>query len=65
MFSFWYFVPKSGLIFIFLSVINFFIWSNYKSRLDHPLLLIIISEVILFLICFFFTDLESKSKLKK
>jgi hypothetical protein len=65
MFSFWFFVPKSGLVFIIFSVLNFFIWNNYKGRLSHPYLVVIGAEIILFLICFYFTDQESRMKLKK
>jgi hypothetical protein len=65
MFNFWFFVPKSGLAFIILSVLNFYIWNIYKNRLSHPYIIIFAVELLLFLVCFYFTDRESRIKLKK
>jgi len=64
MINFWYFVPKSGIAYIFLSVILIAVWNNYKGTLDHPYILIFSAEIILFIICFYIADWESEIKRK-
>jgi hypothetical protein len=63
--NFWYFVPKSGIAFIFISVALITIWNNYKATLTHPYVWIFASEVVLFIICFYIADHESDAKRKK
>lgn len=65
MIDFWYFVPKSGVAFIFISVAMITIWNGYKGTLVHPYLVIISLEVLLFLICFTIANRESDAKRKK
>lgn len=65
MIDFWYFIPKSGVAFIFISVALITLWNGYKNRLTHPYLWIIASELILFFICFIVADRESDAKRKK
>jgi membrane protein DedA with SNARE-associated domain len=65
MVGFWYFVPKSGVAFIFLSVILIVVWTNYKNFLSHPSLWIFTAEIILFIICFLIANKESKKRNKK
>ena len=64
MINFWYFVPKSGVAFIFISVLMITVWNRYKLTLDHPYVWIIGAEVILFFICFFIADHESDARRK-
>ncbi len=64
MLSFWYFVPKSGVAFIFISVAMITFWNSQKNALDHPYILIFCAELILFIICFFIADNESNKKRK-
>jgi hypothetical protein len=63
--GFWYFVPKSGVVFIFLSVIFITVWNVYKEKLDFPYVWIFIVELMLFLICFLIASRESDSRRKK
>lgn len=65
MISFWYFVPKAGIAFIFLSVIAIFIWNKYRHLLTHSFIWIIAIELGLFMVCFFITHIESNKKIKK
>lgn len=60
MVNFWYFIPKSGVAFIFISVIVIFIWSNYKNYLAHPFLTVVAVEVILLIVCFLIARWESQ-----
>lgn len=59
--GFWYFVPKSGVAFIFLSVFFIAVWNIYRDNLDHPYVWIFTLELILFAICFFIANRESNS----
>ncbi|MGA2967610.1 MAG: hypothetical protein ABSD69_00345 [Candidatus Levyibacteriota bacterium] len=65
MINFWYFIPKSGVAFIFISVALIAFWNLYKTALDHPYFLIFSAELILFLICFFIADWESNNERNK
>lgn len=65
MISFWYFVPKSGIAFIFISVIMITLWIYHKSSLTHPYIWIFAAEIILFAICFYIANRESDAKRKK
>jgi len=62
MINFWYFIPKSGVAFIFISVALIAVWNLYQTVLDHPYFWIFSAELILFLICFFIAGRESKDK---
>jgi hypothetical protein len=53
MFDFWFFVPKSGLVFIIFSVIGIFVWIKVQTYLIHPYDWIYGYEILLFIICFF------------
>jgi hypothetical protein len=61
--SFWYFVPKAGVAFIFLSVIVIFIWNQYRKSLAHSFIWIIAIEILLFSLCFLITRKEIKQKI--
>jgi uncharacterized membrane protein YpjA len=65
MMNFWYFVPKSGVAFIFITVALIIIWNRYKALIPHPYVWIFAAELILFLICFYIADHESSGKRKK
>jgi hypothetical protein len=65
MFSFWDFVPKSGVAFIFLSVITIVVWNRYRSELTHPYFWIFTIETGLLVLCFYLADKESEKNLKK
>ncbi|MGA2910266.1 MAG: hypothetical protein ABSE04_00490 [Candidatus Microgenomates bacterium] len=65
MINFWYFVPKSGVAFIFLSVFLIVIWNNYKAVIPHPYIWIFSGELILFSICFYIANRESNAKRRK
>lgn len=65
MFSFWYFVPKSGVAYIFISVLMITIWDQEKSSIDHPYVWIIAAELVMFFICFYIANGESERKRKK
>lgn len=64
MMSFWFFVPKSGVAFIFISVALILIWNAYREVLEHPYFVIIFAEVLLFLICLYIANKESNEKQK-
>lgn len=63
--DFWFFVPKSGVAFIFISVAFISIWNNHRETLEHPYLWIFSAEILLFFICFYVADNESATKRKK
>jgi hypothetical protein len=63
--NFWYFVPKSGIAFIFISVALITIWNSYKASIPYPYVWVIASEIILFCICFYIADRESDIRRKK
>jgi len=65
MIGFWYFIPKSGVAFIFISVILITVWNGYRATLEHPYIWIFSAELILFFICFFIADHETDSRRKK
>jgi len=65
MLSFWYFVPKSGVAFIFISIILITVWNGYRDILIHPYTWIFSAEAILFIICFIIANRESNLKRKK
>jgi len=65
MISFWYFVPRSGIAFIFISVVLITIWNYYEASLENPYILIFSAEFILFFICFYIANRESNAKRKK
>jgi hypothetical protein len=54
----WYFIPKAGVAFIFLSIIAIYIWNQYKDILENSFFWIIAAEVVLFCICFLVTRNE-------
>jgi RsiW-degrading membrane proteinase PrsW (M82 family) len=58
MIDFWYFVPKSGIAFIFISVALISVWNRYRAMIPHSYVVIIFIEIILFLICFLIADRE-------
>jgi len=62
MFDFWYFVPKSGVAFIFISVAMITIWNSCKTMLDKPYIWIFSAEILLFIICFYIADKDSDKK---
>ena len=61
--GFWYFVPKSGVAFIFVSVLDITIWNGYKNTLEHPYVWIITTELCLFFICFVIADRERPKRI--
>jgi hypothetical protein len=65
MYDIWFFVPKSGIAFIFISVFVIAIWNKYRIYLNHQYIWIFSVEFILFIICFFIADRESEIKRKK
>lgn len=60
--TFWYFVPKAGIAFILFSIIIIAVWNIYKDSLQNSFLWIISAELVLFSICFIFTNIECKAK---
>lgn len=62
MFDFWYFVPRSGIAFIFLSVLAIVLWNQYGYYLPYPFAWIAVTEIILFVICFHIADRESRKR---
>jgi len=62
MFGFWFFVPKSGVAFIVLSVLSIVIWNGYRKILPDPYAWIFTAEFILFIICFVIADRERPKK---
>jgi hypothetical protein len=65
MINFWYFIPKSGIAFIFISVGMITLWNSYKAALNHPFLWIFSAEIVLFFICFYIANREGNAKRKK
>ena len=63
--GFWYFVPKSGIAFIFLSVVSISIWNQIRSDLSHRYVWIFAVEIILFCICFIIADHERQRITKR
>jgi hypothetical protein len=60
--TFWYFVPKAGVAFIFLSIIVIYIWNQYRAFLDYSFFWIIAAEIVLFIVCFFITNRECRAR---
>ena len=60
--NFWFFVPKSGVAFIFITVAAITVWNRYKTIITHPYYWIFGFEVILFIICFYIADHERITK---
>lgn len=65
MINFWYFVPKSGIAFIFLSVLLISLWNGDKGILPYPYVWIFAAEITLFFLCFLIADHESDAKRKQ
>jgi uncharacterized membrane protein len=65
MINFWYFIPKSGVAFIFISVGIITLWNRYKDVLDYPHIWIFVAEFIVFIICLYIANREGNTKQKK
>lgn len=65
MYNLWFFIPKSGVAFVFLSVLLIMVWNGYREALDHPYVWIFAAEALLFGICFYLANRESETKGRK
>jgi len=65
MFDFWFFVPKSGVAFILVSVFLILAWDRYGQVFNISVRDLITSEVILLITCFLIANRESGKKKMK
>jgi len=61
--GFWFFVPKSGVAFIFISVLFIVLWNGVRNELPYPYAWIFTIEIFLFVVCFIVADRERPKKI--
>lgn len=61
--SIWFFIPKSGVIFIFVSVFFIFLWNTFRYDIDDSFAVLIAMEIALFFVCLYGANKESQKKL--